>query len=79
MGLTTEKESNYHNLEQMPVGELLRHINDEDKTVAYAVEVKSYSLRIRALNNLGNVYADKGNNPLSLQYYQQALQIGSRL
>jgi N-acetylmuramic acid 6-phosphate etherase len=38
MGLTTEKESNYHNLEQMPVGELLRHINDEDKTVAYAVE-----------------------------------------
>ena len=38
MGLTTEKESNYNNLEQMPVGELLRHINDEDKTVAYAVE-----------------------------------------
>lgn len=38
MGLITEKESNYNNLEQMPVGELLRHINDEDKTVAYAVE-----------------------------------------
>lgn len=38
MGLTTEKESKYNNLEQMPVGELLQHINDEDKTVAYAVE-----------------------------------------
>lgn len=38
MRLVTEKESNYDNLEQMPVGELLQHINDEDKTVAYAVE-----------------------------------------
>jgi N-acetylmuramic acid 6-phosphate etherase len=38
MRLVTEKESNYKNLEQMPVGELLQHINDEDKTVAYAVE-----------------------------------------
>jgi len=45
------------------------------ETVAYATQVKSDSIRIRALNNLGNVYADKGNNPLSLQYYQQALQI----
>ncbi|GAB3924854.1 N-acetylmuramic acid 6-phosphate etherase [Mucilaginibacter myungsuensis] len=38
MQLSTEKESNYNNLEQMPTGELLRHINDEDKTVALAVE-----------------------------------------
>jgi len=38
MALTTEKESNYNNLEQMPAGELLKHINDEDKTVALAVE-----------------------------------------
>jgi N-acetylmuramic acid 6-phosphate etherase len=38
MRLVTEKESNYKNLEQMPVGELLQHINDEDKTVAYTVE-----------------------------------------
>jgi len=38
MELSTEKESNYNNLDKMPVGELLRHINDEDKTVAYAVE-----------------------------------------
>ncbi len=45
------------------------------ETVTYATRIKSDSLRIRALNNLGNVYADKGNNPLSLQYYQQALQI----
>jgi len=38
MILTTEKESHYDNLEDMPVAELLRHINDEDKTVPLAVE-----------------------------------------
>lgn len=38
MILTTEKESHYDNLEDMPVAQLLRHINDEDKTVAQAVE-----------------------------------------
>lgn len=38
MRLVTEKESNYDNLDQMPIGELLQHINDEDKTVAYTVE-----------------------------------------
>ncbi len=34
----TEKESNYHHLEQMSVKELLSNINKEDKTVADAVE-----------------------------------------
>ena len=54
MGLTTEKESKYHNLEQMPVAELLRHINDEDKTVAYAVEKA-----LPALEQLVTVVADR--------------------
>lgn len=35
---TTEQSSNYDNLEQMPVAELLRSINAEDKTVPLAVE-----------------------------------------
>lgn len=35
---TTEGESHYQDLEKMPVSEILRHINNEDKTVAWAVE-----------------------------------------
>jgi len=38
MDNTTEKESHYHNLENMPVAQLLQHINQEDKTVPDAVE-----------------------------------------
>lgn len=38
MEKTTESESNYHNLEHMPVGELLQSINAEDKSVPLAVE-----------------------------------------
>ena len=34
----TEAESNYHDLEKMPVGELLSNINKEDKTVPDAIE-----------------------------------------
>src|SRR6185437_16692857 len=34
----TEAQSKYNHLEQMPPGELLKHINDEDKTVPTAVE-----------------------------------------
>ncbi|MBS7566551.1 N-acetylmuramic acid 6-phosphate etherase [Mucilaginibacter sp. Bleaf8] len=38
MDYTTEKESQYANLDQMPVAEILQHINNEDKTVPNAVE-----------------------------------------
>ena len=34
----TETEWHYHHLEQMSVAELLSNINNEDKTVAFAVE-----------------------------------------
>jgi N-acetylmuramic acid 6-phosphate etherase len=34
---TTEQSSRYEQLEKMPVGELLAHINNEDKTVPLAV------------------------------------------
>ncbi len=34
----TESDSNYNNLEKMTVSELLSNINNEDKTVAFAVE-----------------------------------------
>jgi N-acetylmuramic acid 6-phosphate etherase len=36
--ITTEKDSHYHNLEQMSVAEILHSINQEDKTVPHAVE-----------------------------------------
>lgn len=35
---TTESESKYDHLEKMSVFELLRNINDEDKTIAHSVE-----------------------------------------
>ncbi|CAL2103363.1 N-acetylmuramic acid 6-phosphate etherase [Tenacibaculum sp. 190130A14a] len=35
---TTEQDSNYNNLENMSISELLTNINNEDKTVPYAVE-----------------------------------------
>jgi N-acetylmuramic acid 6-phosphate etherase len=34
----TEQESNYTNIDQMSVAEILKSINEEDKTVPYAVE-----------------------------------------
>lgn len=39
MEITTEKDSNYNNLEKMSVRELLENINKEDKTVPQAVEL----------------------------------------
>src|ERR687885_1382038 len=36
--MTTETSSHYDHLEQMSVHELLTNINNEDKTVPYAVE-----------------------------------------
>jgi N-acetylmuramic acid 6-phosphate etherase len=38
MEINTEKDSNYNGLENMSVLELLQNINNEDKTVAFAVE-----------------------------------------
>ncbi|GGZ90222.1 N-acetylmuramic acid 6-phosphate etherase [Algibacter mikhailovii] len=35
---TTEQDSNYNHLEKMTISELLQNINNEDKTVPYAVE-----------------------------------------
>ena len=35
---TTEQDSNYNHLEKMSVSELLKNINNEDKTVPFAVE-----------------------------------------
>src|ERR1700744_5977108 len=38
MERTTEKDSHYNNLEQMPVADILKNINKEDHTVAGSVE-----------------------------------------
>ncbi|NWJ49677.1 MAG: N-acetylmuramic acid 6-phosphate etherase [Bacteroidetes bacterium] len=38
MKITTEKDSNYNDLEKMSVREILQNINNEDKTVPLAVE-----------------------------------------
>ena len=35
---TTESDSKYNHLEKMTISELLQNINNEDKTVAFAVE-----------------------------------------
>lgn len=54
MQKTTEAGSNYDNLEQMSVNELLTNINNEDKTVAFAVEKE-----IPKIEALINVIVDK--------------------
>jgi N-acetylmuramic acid 6-phosphate etherase len=50
----TEQESPYRHLENMPVGELLTHINTEDKYVPYAVEKA-----IPQIEKLVSVISDK--------------------
>ena len=53
---TTESDSRYNNLEQMPIGQLLRNMNREDKTVPYAVEKA-----IPQIESLARVISDKIN------------------
>lgn len=54
MEKTTEKDSRYSDLEQMPVAELLRNINNEDHTVPDAVEQA-----LPQIERLVNVTAEK--------------------
>ncbi|MGZ3777081.1 MAG: N-acetylmuramic acid 6-phosphate etherase [Mucilaginibacter sp.] len=54
MEKTTEKDSRYSDLEQMPVAELLRNINKEDHTVPDAVEQA-----LPQIERLVNVTAEK--------------------
>ncbi len=59
---TTEQDSNYNHLEKMSLSELLTNINNEDKTVAFAVEraipqIKSLIENIiEKLNNGGRLF-----------------------
>ena len=59
---TTEQDSNYNHLENMPISELLASINNEDKTVAFAVEkaipqIEKSTLAIaEKLNNGGRLF-----------------------
>lgn len=63
MEVTTEKDSNYQNLERMSVREILENINREDKTVPYAVEKA-----IPAIEKLAEVIAKKMKNGGRLFY-----------
>lgn len=54
MEKTTEKDSNYTDLEKMPVAEILRNINREDRTVPDAVE-----RALPAIEKLVTVTAEK--------------------
>src|SRR5437868_5905142 len=51
---TTEEPSRYRHLEKMPVEEILKSINEEDKTVPFAVEKA-----IPQINELVNAITDK--------------------
>ena len=54
MEITTEKESNYNDLEKMSVREILENMNNEDKTVPLAVEKA-----IPQLEKLALIVADR--------------------
>lgn len=51
---TTEADSNYDGLDKMSTLELLKNINNEDKTVAFAVEKE-----LSAIERLANVVVEK--------------------
>ena len=51
---TTESDSKYNHLEKMGIGELLSNINNEDKTVPFAIEKE-----ILSIENLVNVIVTK--------------------
>jgi N-acetylmuramic acid 6-phosphate etherase len=59
----TERDSNYNNLEEMPVSELLHYINNEDQTVADAVK-----LALPQIEKLVNAIIDKMRNGGRLFY-----------
>jgi N-acetylmuramic acid 6-phosphate etherase len=63
MESTTEKESRYNNLEQMPVGEILENINREDQTVALAVQ-----RALPQIEKLATITADRMKNGGRLFY-----------
>lgn len=52
--MITEEQSNYHNLEEMTIREILININSEDKTVAVAVEK-----RISQIERLAAIAVEK--------------------
>lgn len=54
---TTEQDSKYNHLEQMNTTELLKNINNEDKTVAFSVEKA-----LPQITNLTNQIAEKLKN-----------------
>ena len=43
---TTEQDSNYNNLENMSIKEIIANINTEDKTVPLAVEQALHKLKL---------------------------------
>lgn len=63
MEITTEKDSNYNNLEKMSVREVLENINQEDKTVPLAVEKA-----LPQIEKLATVVAERMKNGGRLFY-----------
>lgn len=63
MNRTTEQDSNYNDLEKMPIGDLLRGINNEDKTVPLAVEKA-----IPQIEKLASITAERMKNGGRLFY-----------
>lgn len=63
MNRTTEQDSHYNDLEKMSVGDLLRGINNEDKTVPFAVEKA-----IPQIEKLATITAERMQNGGRLFY-----------
>lgn len=63
MNRTTEQDSKYNDLEKMPIGDLLRGINNEDKTVPFAVEKA-----IPQIEKLATITAERMKNGGRLFY-----------
>lgn len=57
----------------------LIHLNAAIQRVGKYNDTASQQVLIKSYNNIGNVYADKGNNPLALESYQRSLAIAERV
>jgi len=70
-GITAYRQSE-HDHALMHLKAAIRSVSSYNDTASQQVLIKSY-------NNIGNIYADQGNNPLALENYQRSLAIAEKI
>ena len=76
--MITEKESNYSNIEQMSVAEIISHINNEDKSVALAIE-KALPQIEKVIDVVIEKMMEISKNPLLLRIFNYGKHKGKKV